>query len=120
MPTITNGAGSSGTDGAIGSSSRQIDAPSKPPMTIPGPNTPPDPPEPMDSDVARILANGRASTIHSGRASSEARLSDAWTQPYPVPSTPGMTSASAPTQSPAMPGLSHGGMDHARNRSTAP
>ncbi len=39
-------------------------------MTMPGPKMPPEPPEPMDSEVARILANGRMSTIHSGIVSS--------------------------------------------------
>ena len=37
IATITNGAGSNGIAGAIGSSSRQIPAPSRPPMTMPGP-----------------------------------------------------------------------------------
>ena len=38
----------------------------KPPMTIPGPKIPPDPPDPMDSPVARIRAKGTISTIHNG------------------------------------------------------
>ena len=60
IATITNGEGSTGTPGAIGSRSRQIPAPSSPPMTMPGPKTPPEPPEPIDSEVARIFANGSA------------------------------------------------------------
>ena len=68
IATITNGAGSAGTAGAIGSRRRQIPAPSRPPMTMPGPKIPPEPPEPIDSDVARIFANGRARIIHSGIA----------------------------------------------------
>ena len=81
MPTITNGAGSAGTPGAIGSRRRQIAAPSRPPMTMPGPKMPPEPPDPIDSDVARILANGSSSTIHSGIARSVWRSRPAWTQP---------------------------------------
>ena len=42
----------------------------KAPMTMPGPKMPPDPPEPMDSPVARIRAKGRIRTIHSGRVRS--------------------------------------------------
>ena len=80
-------------------------APSSPPMTMPGPKMPPEPPEPIDSDVARIFANGRTSTIHSGTASSDCRSRPAWTKPYPVPSTPGMTSAMQPTANPAIAGL---------------
>ena len=37
IATMTNGAGSTGIAGAIGSSSRQMPAPSRPPMTMPGP-----------------------------------------------------------------------------------
>ena len=50
-------------------------------MTMPGPKMPPEPPEPIDSDVARIFANGRISTIHSGIASSVWRSRPAWTKP---------------------------------------
>ena len=81
MATITNGAGSIGTAGATGSRSRHSPAPSRPPMTMPGPKIPPEPPEPIDSDVARILANGRTSNIHSGIASRAWRSRPAWTQP---------------------------------------
>ena len=34
---------------------------------MPGPKIPPDPPEPMESDVARILANGSTRITHNGR-----------------------------------------------------
>ena len=81
MPTITNGAGDAGRSGAIGRSRRQIAAPSRPPTTIPGPNTPPDPPDPMVSEVARIFANGRAMTTHSGMSRSASRSSPACTHP---------------------------------------
>jgi hypothetical protein len=81
MPTITNGAGSAGSPGAIGSSSRQRDAPRRPPITMPGPNTPPEPPEPIVSEVARIFAKGSARTIQTGIASRPSRVSDSETQP---------------------------------------
>ncbi len=68
IATITKGAGENGIAGATGSRRRQIPAPSMPPMNIPGPKMPPDPPEPIDSDVARIFANGRIMTIQSGMA----------------------------------------------------
>ena len=70
IPTTTNGAGESGTPGAIGASSRQTDAPRNAPIIMPGPKMPPEPPDPIESDVAKILANGSASTIHSGMPSS--------------------------------------------------
>ena len=81
MPTITNGAGSTGMSGATGASRRQMPAPTSPPMTMPGPNTPPDPPVPIDSEVARILANGRTRIITSGSAMSVSRPSAACAQP---------------------------------------
>ena len=46
---------------------RQTAAPRNPPITMPGPKMPPEPPGPIDSDVARIFANGRRRTIHNGR-----------------------------------------------------
>ena len=67
MATMTKGAGCAGMPGANGSSSRQIDAPSRPPMTMPGPKTPPEPPEPIESEVARILANGSRRTTSQGQ-----------------------------------------------------
>ena len=54
----------------MGSKSRHTDAPRKAPITMPGPKIPPDPPEPMESPVARIRANGTIRTIHSGIESS--------------------------------------------------
>ncbi len=70
IPTITNGAAVAGMPGRKPTVSRQKLAPSSPPMTIPGPKMPPLPPEPIDSDVARIFANGITSTTHSGSPSS--------------------------------------------------
>ena len=70
MPTTTNGAGDSGTPGAIGASNRQTDAPRNAPIIIPGPKMPPEPPDPIESEVARILAKGRARTIQRGIPSS--------------------------------------------------
>ena len=67
-------------DGAIGSKSRQTAAPMKAPITMPGPKMPPDPPEPMESPVARMRAKGTMSTIHSGMPSSSGP-SDFWIQP---------------------------------------
>jgi len=37
-----------------------------PPVTIPGPKMPPDPPEPMLKEVKMIFANGSTRMIHSG------------------------------------------------------
>ena len=69
MPTTTNTAGLSGSPGApTRSPSRQIAAPTNAPITMPGPKMPPEPPVPMDSEVATILANGNTSTTHSGIA----------------------------------------------------
>jgi len=70
MPMITNAVGCWGMYGRIPWPRRQSAAPSIPPITMPGAKIPPDPPDPMDSDVAGILANGRTSTIHSRRVSS--------------------------------------------------
>ena len=81
MATMTNAEGSEGTPGAIGSRSRQMPAPSSAADEHPGPKMPPDPPEPIESDVARILANGSARTTHKGRLSSVLRSKPAWTQP---------------------------------------
>ncbi len=81
IATMTKGAGSTGIAGAIGSRRRQIPAPRRPPITMPGPKTPPEPPEPIESEVARILANGRTRTIQSGIARSACRSSPAWTKP---------------------------------------
>ena len=65
---MTNGPGLAGISGSASWPSRQNAAPSMPPMTMPGPKMPPDPPEPIESDVARILANGSSSTTQSGSA----------------------------------------------------
>src|ERR1700758_1544358 len=74
IPTTTKIPGPSGTPGRPDSSpSRQTAAPTKAPTTIPGPNRPPDPPVPIDSDVATILAIGNTMTIHNGIASSDLR-----------------------------------------------
>ena len=59
MATMTNGDGSDGTPGATGSRSRQMPAPSSAPMNMPGPKMPPDPPEPMESEVAENLGEGQ-------------------------------------------------------------
>ena len=60
IATITKGAGVAGMPGRWPAPSRQKAAPSIPPITMPGPKMPPEPPEPMLSEVARILANGRS------------------------------------------------------------
>ena len=62
------GAGSVGIPGSIGAKRRQNEAPSIPPMTMPGPKIPPDPPELIESDVEIIFTKGRASMIQSGSA----------------------------------------------------
>ena len=67
MPTMTNGAGLSGTPGAKCSSRRQTAAPTSAPMTMPGPKMPPEPPEPIERLVARILAKGRSSRSQIGK-----------------------------------------------------
>ena len=67
IATTTKTPGPSGIPGAPAKSARrQIAAPTNAPMTMPGPKMPPEPPVPIDSDVATILAIGRISTIHSG------------------------------------------------------
>jgi hypothetical protein len=104
IPTTTNGAGVLGTPGRS-ASSRHAPAPRKPPITMPGPKMPPEPPEPIDSEVARILANGRSSTIHSGIVRSRGPIA-ACTHPYPVPRTCGTARAIRPTRSPPSAGLS--------------
>jgi hypothetical protein len=68
IPTIMKGAGLSGTDGATGCRRCHIPAPTKAPITMPGPKMPPEPPDPTDNEVARIFTNGRASTTHTGTA----------------------------------------------------
>jgi len=81
MPTITKVAGSWGMPGAKGSSRRQTPAPRNPPMTRPGPKIPPEPPEPMDSPVARIRANGSRSTMTSDIWRRLERPRVTWTHP---------------------------------------
>src|SRR5689334_17945188 len=67
IATTTNTPGPSGIAGApLISADRQIAAPVNAPITTPGPKMPPDPPVPIDSEVATILARGRITTIHSG------------------------------------------------------
>ncbi len=72
MPTITYGAGSWPRLGTTGSSRRQTAAPTKAPITMPGPKMPPEPPEPMESPVVAMRAKGRMSTIQSGICRSSA------------------------------------------------
>ena len=80
IPTMTYGAGSWPRLGTIGSSRRQTAAPTKAPITMPGPKMPPDPPEPIESPVVAMRAKGRMSTIQSGMCSSWLP-SPAWIQP---------------------------------------
>ena len=54
----------------------EMAAPMNAPMTMPGPKMPPDPPVPIDSDVATIFATGRMRTIHSGMVISLPRGGD--------------------------------------------
>ena len=108
MPTITYGAGLWPMEGTIGSNRRHTAAPMKAPMTMPGPKMPPDPPEPIDSPVARMRANGKMRTTHSGSERSWwPRL--CWIQPYPVPSTSGMARAMEPTSTPPTAGFNQRG-----------
>src|SRR6201997_5128028 len=105
MPTTTNTPGLSGSHGACTNSpSRQIAAPVNPPITMPGPKMPPDPPVPIDSDVATIFATGRMSTIHNGIAINVSRAAAACAQPYPLDSTWGSPSAMSPTANPPIAG----------------
>ena len=70
IPATTKTPGLSGIPGASARSARrQMAAPTNAPMTMPGPKMPPDPPVPIDRDVATILATGRISTIQNGIAS---------------------------------------------------
>ena len=64
IPTTMNGAGNDGMPGATSCRRRHTPRPTKPPMNMPGPKIPPDPPDPIESEVARIFTNGNASTTH--------------------------------------------------------
>ena len=66
IPTMTYGAGSWPRLGTMGSNRRQTAAPMNAPITMPGPKMPPEPPEPMESPVVTMRANGKRSTIQSG------------------------------------------------------
>ena len=55
MPRMTNTSTRVTTEGIHCWSSRPTAPPRVPPMTMLGPNTPPDPPEPMVSEVVRIF-----------------------------------------------------------------
>ena len=106
MATMMNTPGVSGSAGApTRSASRHIAAPTNAPITMPGPKMPPEPPVPMDSDVATILATGNTNTIHSGIEASPSRVMAICTQPYPLASICGIANASRPTSSPPMAGL---------------
>src|ERR1700735_4732132 len=63
IPTTTKMPGPLGTPGKPDNSpSRQIAAPTKAPITIPGPNNPPEPAVPMDIGGATVLAVGSTVT----------------------------------------------------------
>jgi hypothetical protein len=68
MPTTMKEAGTPGMPGATVCTSRQRPSPRKPPMTMPGPKMPPEPPDPIDSEVVRIFTSGRASTTQMALA----------------------------------------------------
>ena len=63
MPTITKGAGVAGSQPTRPCSTPQNAPPSMPPMNRPGANTPPLPPEPIVSDVARIFSTTSAAIV---------------------------------------------------------
>ena len=79
IATTTNGAGECGTAGRP-SHRRQTAAPRKPPMTMPGPKMPPDPPEPIESDGGQDLRE-REQQDHPEREGHDGRGHASWTQP---------------------------------------
>ncbi len=62
MPTSANAAGLSCSPGNIRPSTMPSAPPPQPPMTIEGPNTPPEPPLPIVKLVVRIFPNAIASS----------------------------------------------------------
>jgi hypothetical protein len=66
IPTIVRSTTS--TDGKNWKNIPNIAAPRKPPITMPGANTPPDPPDPMVNDVATIFAITRTIRIQTGKS----------------------------------------------------
>src|SRR6185437_9911255 len=67
IPTNVNGPTSGTTPGNHSWNNVPTEAPRQPPITIDGPNTPPDPPEPIVSAVESILPKAtNASTASAG------------------------------------------------------
>ena len=113
MPMMTKGAGLAGMPGSA-APRRQKEAPSMPPITMPGPKMPPEPPEPIERDVDSIFTNGRASTIHSARVVVSDPIAS-WTHPYPMCRQWGMAMPIRPTRNPPSAGLSQRGRPTLRN-----
>jgi len=58
MPTTMNGAALGTSEGKSVLNTRYVSYPTNAPMTKPGANTPPPPPEPTVREVAKILKSG--------------------------------------------------------------
>src|ERR1041385_7432144 len=87
MPTIVNGPPAGSIPGNHASNTVPTVAPRQPPMTIDGPNTPPEPPEPIVSDVVSILPIATKPRTASGGPIELHSLTALWSVPYPDPIT---------------------------------
>src|SRR5581483_1166731 len=80
MPTTANAAGCGANAGHRWFSPSPTAPPAHPPITIDGPNTPPDPPDPIVSPVVRILPTD---TARSTPASPAGSVNAVCRMPYP-------------------------------------
>src|SRR4051812_13319419 len=85
MPTMAKICGCGTSCGHMLCSSNPTAAPVQPPITIEGPNTPPDPPELIVREVVKILTSANDDNSHTPKAAGSVRA--VCRTPYPVPST---------------------------------